>query len=706
MGEIRVVLQDRHRADDAYRSGLRHGLITTQVTPPPAQDSACKLLLELPFLGLRFPLRGTVVHSGKVATVIRIEEVPDRVHEVLGGAPPKEKRSFPPSEDTVISPQVSGRTSTVASIAESASRESWNTVESAQISGDVEGEGDADDLGASTTGDDESEVWSVDGPHTVTLEDSFDEDSLDDDSLGSWSDSVSERNRPPDLSSSPSARIEPPKRVKRNYLAERLRQSTEERRVSIEEGRTSQAAREPGGTLSSEGRPSAGRVSGEWFSEAPPPLAPVTPAKGPGLPVPFKPNRFLPAVSKLEGSLEEHSAYEMFLRVYDAMLTGVGVLDLPGERYWVFFLNGKPVHYLRDPELQSESIEALLIRKKLLSQPVLDWVRWLSEVTSQPIVSIVMRLGLITEGQMHSLRTTQVKMITRRVLDQRRGTYRLFEAPDIRKVFRNPAVTVTEMLWKRATFTHANLTEAQIDAHLEKLRDKDISPTPLGESLLSQFPLSDEQRALVERHLGSQTAFSELRKRASGLERREVVELVLCLHLMGLVTLSKIRRGRDPEAARLERLLRQQYTKLDGDHFQFLDLHWSALPEEIAVACDKVEESLEDIASAAAFIRDFDRISARLRQRIEDLRAMARDKRARKKYRARLVGEAERTMASEMYLKQAEMALFRKELPQAEECFRRMLEIDPGGSGSAERRQRAHDALVVIQSGRGRPRTD
>ncbi len=702
-GEIRVVLQDRHRADDAYRSGLRHGLITTQVSPPPDQDASCKLLLELPFVGLRFPLRGTVVHAGKVATVIRIEEVPDRIHEILGGRTPR-KSAFPPVEDTIVTRDASRREEPTASLNESLSRGSWAAADSAEISGDGDAATDRGSPGGSPSDEDESEVWSVDGPHTITLEDSFDEDSLDDDSMGSWSDSLSEHHQPPDLSSSPSARIEPPKRVKRNYLAERLRQSTEERRASLDDGNPSVA---PGGTVSSpssDARPSSGRVSGEWFAEAPPPLAPVTPSRGPGLPVPFKPNRFLPAVTKLEGSLEDRSAYEMFLRVYDAMLTGVGVLDLPGERYWVFFLNGKPVHYLRDPELQSESIESLLIRKKLLSQPVLDWVRWLSEVTSQPIVSIVMRLGLITEGQMHSLRTTQVKMITRRVLDQRRGSYRLFEAPDIRKVFRNPAVTVTEMLWKRATFTHANLTEAQIDAHLEKLRDKAISPTPLGESLLTQFPLTDEQRALVERHLSAQTPFSELRKRAGGLERRDVVELVLCLQLMGLVALTKIRRGRDPEAARLERLLRQQYAKLDGHHFDFLDLHWSALPEEIDAACDTVEETLEDIASAAAFIRDFDRISARLRTRIDDLRTLARDKRARKKYRARLVGEAERTMASEMYLKQAEMALFRKEYPQAEECFRRMLEIDPGGSGSAERRQRAREALAVIRSASSAPR--
>ncbi len=691
-GDIRIVLTDRPRAEDTYRSGLRHGLITTQVSPPPPQGSTCKLLLELPFENLRFPLEGKVVHSGKVATVIRIDRLPDRLHEVLGGDSSGEGRRvpFPPEGDTQISRPVTdrdvSRTGSV-SIGPSVDSEDARFSEPPRTTPDDEYSSDGD------------EVWSVDGPRTLTLEDSFDEDSFDDESVGSWGESEGGRRTPPDLSRSPSARIDPPGKGKRNYLAERLRQSAEDRRMSLEGVERTSSVR----TSGEYARPSSEGALPDAPLETPPPIPAVTATRGPGLPVPFKPNRFLPAVTKLEGSFEEASPYEFFLRVFDAMLTGVGVLDLPGERYWVFFLNGKPVHYLRDPRLQSESIEALLIRKKLLSQPVLDWVRWLSEVTSQPIVSIVMRLGLITEGQMHSLRTTQVKMITRRVLDQTRGTYRLFEAPDIRKVFRNPAVTVTEMLWKRASFTYANLNEAQIDEHTVEMRDKAISPTPLGESLLAQFPLSDAQRALVDGHLGPNTPYPELRKRSGELRPRELVELLLCLQLMGLISFSAIRRGRDPEAARLERRLREHYKRLDQDHFAFLELHWSALPDEIEGACDRLDEDLENIASAAAFIRDFDRIAAGLGARLDELRGLARDDRARRKYRARKVGEAERMMAAEMYLKQAEMALFRKEYPQAEECFRRMLEIEPGGSGGRERKERAKVALRALRAGRRPP---
>ena len=677
-GEIRIVLADRARAEDAYRSGLRHGLITTQVAPPPPQGTECDVLLELPFDDLRFPLKGRVVHSGTVATVIRITKLPPRLHEVLGGDSVDADRDsssvFPAHRDTQVSPPVGGRSS---------SRTGSLSI------------GPGDEVNS-----EEEERWSVDGPRTVTLDDSLDDESAGD-SLGTWSEDGADTRRPPDLSRSPSARIDPPKRHKRNYLAERLRQSAEDRRMSLEGVERSRDSME-GASLDGE-PPSSGGSTPERVGATPPPIAMVREATGPGLPVPFKPSRFLPAVTKLEGAFEDTSAYEVFLRVYDAMLTGVGVLDLPGERYWVFFLNGKPVHYLRDPRLQSESIEALLIRKKLLSQPVLDWVRWLSEVTAQPIVSIVMRLGLITEGQMHSLRTTQVKMITRRVLDQSRGTYRLFEAPDIRKVFRNPAVTVTEMLWKRASFTYANLTEAQIEEHTEGMRDKAVSPTPLGESLLEQIPLTDDQRILVDRHLAANTPFLQLKRSVGELQTRDLIELLLCLQLMGLVAFSPIRRGKDLEVARLERKLREHHKGLDQDYFAFLDLHWSALPEEIEAACERLDEDLETISAAAAFIRDFDRIAAGLGTRLDEVRGMARDEQARRKYRARKVGEAERMMAAEMYLKQAEMALFRKEYPQADECFRRMLEIDPGGAGSRERRDRAKEALRALRAGRRPP---
>jgi hypothetical protein len=58
-------------------------------------------------------------------------------------------------------------------------------------------------------------------------------------------------------------------------------------------------------------------------------------------------------------------------------------------------------------------------------------------------------------------------------------------------------------------------------------------------------------------------------------------------------------------------------------------------------------------------------------------------------------------MAAEMVLEQGEMALFRKDYTAATECFERVRDLDPGGAGSRDRRERTRVALAKIRYGRG-----
>ena len=81
------------------------------------------------------------------------------------------------------------------------------------------------------------------------------------------------------------------------------------------------------------------------------------------------------------------------------------------------------------------------------------------------------------------------------------------------------------------------------------------------------------------------------------------------------------------------------------------------------------------------------------------MRQLVEDDAARKRYRGSIVGKAERTMAAETLLKQGEMAMFRKDRKQADECFRRLLEIDPAESGSHDRIERAQLALLQLEDG-------
>ena len=84
---------------------------------------------------------------------------------------------------------------------------------------------------------------------------------------------------------------------------------------------------------------------------------------------------------------------------------------------------------------------------------------------------------------------------------------------------------------------------------------------------------------------------------------------------------------------------------------------------------------------------------------MSEIRDLVADDDERQRYRKSIVGQSERFMAADTLLKQGEMALFRQEREPAAECFQRMLEIDPGGAGSHERRERARLALLQLEDG-------
>jgi hypothetical protein len=600
-GEIRIRYHDRRSALEAYRTGLKHGLLTTPLDQERGIGDPVDVLLELPFADMAVRVKGWVVHTSQVATVVRLEKVPPDIHQIVA-------------------------------------------------------EGSASDR---------LPGWSIADPYPVTSDGS-------ESGHGSGSHDGEETSK------------------RKNYLAARLRQSLE--------GRASSDGYE---AVSAPQRPAPP-------TPAPPPPEPAaepTPesmSQGPGIPVPGDPGRFLPGVARFEGALEDTPPHRVLLDLVASRATGVLVVELEEVRYWGFLLGGKPVHYLRHPPLESESTEALLIRKQLLSRPVLDRARWHAEVTGQPLVSIVMRLRLIREKQLHDLREAQIKLVTRRVLDQREGYYRFFETPDLREVFRNPPLDPVPLIWKRAIFLLANRSEAQIQSRVEPLLDQGLHVTSLGRKIARMLPLDEHRKDLV-RVLAKGDKSVRQAVKSSNLEGRKAVELVLVLEQLGLARFVKLKLRITADVARSERALKALTGRLHKDHFGLLKLHWSALPDEIRRAFEKFETAVRDLSEPCVDLPGYAKLHDPLQRRLVLLRKLAEDDGFRTQYRAEVVSEGERRMAAEMYLKQGEMALFRRDSEQARECFERLLEVDPGGQGGRERQDRARQVKRALDGGRMPP---
>lgn len=639
--EYRVAFEDGEAAIEAYQSGLQHGLVSAQIQPPPERDTPCHVWIELPFLGRTFRAKGAVVHPSDAATVIWLQEVPDELRRLileLESAPTRGRRVRPPRKKAEPLSEEEEQLGL-----DSASR---SAPKAAPVSTSLR-----DRLAKAR-----KVTWDEDNP-----------------APGAAPARKIAPVRPP---TPPAPKAAPPA-----PKAAPVRQPTPPAPKAA-------PARKP----PSPPRPSpvvqAEAQAGRRVRKTP---RPVEQAQRYGFPLPTAPERQVPAVCRLEGDFKISNPYDMMLRLRASRFTGVGVVRTSGTLYWIYVMRGEPVEFRRDPPLHAMSIEALLVRRELLPAAVLGEVRLLADVTGRSLVSVVMRMGLVTEAALDGLRREQVAAVTQRLLDVDEGDYQFFEFSNIAGVYRDRPTTLLKTLWRHAKSSVQEAGTARRKAWSDSVRRHHVMTTDAGDRLRSELPLSELERKLVERSRRPGRPVPRLLKHTR-MDAREALDSLLALQKMGVLTLCST-DVEDEGDSEQEKRVRERFGKLHKDHFQFLELHWSALPAELRERCDQVEKELVAFDKAGARITNFGQVREKVKHRLEEIRKLADAPIERKKYRKNLVGEAKLTMTAEQMVQQGEMALFREDLDAARECFQRAEEVEPGGAGSYKRVTRVREVL-------------
>ncbi len=646
--EVRIVLANQSAAARLYNEGLEQGVVTTQLEPPPEQGAEVAVLVEAPFAEDEYRLKGLVVHADESNTAIWIAVVPGDLKRLCIGA-----------EETIQPPAGSYD-------------DSRDTVES--------------QLGVPTADGDSADEDSLDeSAETSSLASETRDESEDSEPSGGLMPSLSDIGLPSmggsvafQSSRSQSSDGESQDRP-RDYLSRRLSKQTEARKKRPKHRRWSK---------------DMGR-SGEAVDKA---LKADPFVDSSGIAVPNQPQLRVPGIIAFETQLGGNASYDIFMRVSAKRTTGVAVWDVADGRYWSYLVGGGPVHYVREPELQTESIETLLIRKKFVSEPVLEQARRLATLTGRPLVSVVMRLRLISEAQLFNLRAELAQIVTDHLLDSTSGTVRMYEVPEIREVFQESGSDVLKMLWRHAAKGYEGMDSSAVRAKLEGMMPKFVSLTDEGKTVLHKLPLSSVQQTFVNRLLRPSRP---VRKLFARMEMHEVdaARLLLTLQQLGLILLAA-KGAENQKDAEIERRLRDRFQRVDKDVFSFLGLHWSALPDELGKALGTLEAEMKQFSTIGETISNYDAMRTALQSRVDETRGLIDKEKDRREYRRRIVDPNEQYMAAETLLKQGELALFRRDREQASECFRRMLEIDPGGSGSYDRRERAKTALMQLEDGK------
>ncbi len=621
-----------------YGAGLKHRMLTLPVDADLTQGDRITVSLSLALTRDTFDLPARVVHCGDSATIVQMDSVPTKVYAVIGEMPPAAAKSKA-VEQTIetVAPPESG----TGSAAAPASPPAPSAPGSAPVS-------PTEQVQAATAS----------APPSA----------------------------PP---SAPAAASVPPGPTPPVPAGEPARGA----------GRTTTSfkLRRPGAPEAPSQRPT-GDTAAPAGAPAPAPAtsaAPVDPDKA--LPVPGKPGVVVAAVPDREGELGDVGMSDVFMELLRARATGVLVVDGYRERYWGFFVEGRPVRYTREPPTRAEALDFHFSKAALLEPAVFQRAKEQADLLGLPLDDALLRRGLLTPEQVGGVLRVCATQVTERLMVVNFGRYRFFPMGDLAAMVGGEAADVMNVLWDRTRTKFRGRTEKQVKQLLEESHKQHVLITEEGRALTSELTLRSREKVIVERYLRGGWQVAELVGRIE-IPRRELLEVLFTLQALGLISLSD-REGENWRLARAERFLVDREDYMHKNAFAFVESHWTCLEEELLRSCDKVEEKLLDPVLDELEMDEVGAIRDAIRARLIEVRDVFADTERRREYRGTLVEKAKCRMAAELFHRQGEMALFKGEGDLARECFERVQEIDPGGSHSALRLARSKRVIEDLKRG-------
>lgn len=405
-----------------------------------------------------------------------------------------------------------------------------------------------------------------------------------------------------------------------------------------------------------------------------------SPAEGPTIPIPGGGGKGLKGVLDEEGSLEERDVRSLLMGLLQRTANGVLVVEGYREVNWCFVVHGKPVKFMREPPSRSDALDYQASRARLVEPDDLNHARQIVQLTGLPMGDVLRDLGLLDEDQLQDLEGKTAWQVTERLLGVNYGTYRFFALPGLEKVLHGVPADVMGVLWNRAREKYAQLTDKKIAHRIDQYHKHHMVLTDDGKEMAGQLSLGKREALFVQRYLRGGWQIAELLGRLD-LTNRAVMEIVFTLQDLSIIDLSE-REGPNWRLARAERFLIDRMDYMGKDHFAFVDAHWTSLDRELAAACDKVAKTLDDPVLNQLELGSVSQMRHQITEKLGEVRQIFADREPRRDYRATLIEKSKLTMATSLFAKQGEMALFKKEATVAKECFERVIELDSGGPGA------------------------
>ncbi len=358
---------------------------------------------------------------------------------------------------------------------------------------------------------------------------------------------------------------------------------------------------------------------------------------------------------------------------------GMGVLDVEfgARRAQIVLEDAQVVDVEIYPRVEHEALASLLVAAGKLDAADIDRARAHAQRHGIAIAEALVELGILTYSQMGVALKTRARFLLGVLWKCQTGRASLYRVESLDRRFRTPRSPLVYHVFRRLRDQLANADNAWFAERRTFFQAHLLSRAKPPRCALADLELRQKERRLLEVVLDTRRPLSEV-LRIAQLGEQETLMLLECWRQLELVALEEVNPWTRQRTKFVEQLARMRARLGAQDSFEVLGVHWTAYDEEIEEAYVERTHSLSD-EELPDGLSDADRaMVAELREALEEAHALLSDRSRRASYRDELVGTFEKKAALEMFVKQADTAKLRRDLPAAIDAYKRVLEIKPG----------------------------
>jgi len=666
---VRLRLDDAKTAIAEFGGGLRHGVLTVPASDELKSGLRVRVHIDARFAREVFNVEGEVAEVTPEGATVFLDLVPIRLSELVEGGGDEDDA---PLEDDAFEDAVNATLSQIISQLDDDSADSMVTPESSADSMDTEDSDglELDSMADSMEDDERDTPWVAaledgDSAETGTHEDS-DEEAL---SVSDWDMEIEDSDDGQveiEDSDDGQVEIEDPDEDPDDGQVE-IEDSSELDMVIEDSSELDMIIEDPSGPEMVIDDPDEG---------IPAFVAGVTPAldavnvwlksdKGQrtlGIPVPDERLQLLPAIPRLDGVVEDESWSGVLLTVLRDQLTGVLVVVDGEDHCWLYCRSGYPVHVVRRPAPPLADLEHRAIQGQWLDGDVAHRCQFLAQATGRPLMSVIMRLGLLDEGVVNELRESMVNTALLEMLREVRGHFQFFDMPEVERLFHHTPAAVIETLLRWSAERHESISDQRARDLIQRHGRHHVFLTATGEEVRDLFRLAEDDVRILQKLVDRDANLASVANSEDG-NAKGIIRLVLALYGVGFVDMAPVQQGAERERLEAERTLRALANRLQRDLFSLVGCHWGDDPVVLQKALEKAWRVVDAVPRADSEAPDLAQLRREINAELDRAERTLLRVKPRRDYRENLISREARQLAAEQRVREA-AAHFAMEQPR------------------------------------------